>query len=364
MGAPTRRHPSRHTCPVRCPFPPSHWGPHYANISRVEPTTPLLTPSIPGGCAWRLAYEKPIATLQKMPLRKDMKTSVSLVAISTHFERHPICRTCSYLVLVVLLGLCVFEVRAAQQIFSSRDLWLPLGCGFASPDDTAVPFTVPGCCTLYVRRLQLTSFGQHNPPPPIGGTTLANYFNCLLMMDLSTDGVNWFPSQGNGPTATLLDHTNDSGNSRLFSLELLQMSISADTVFGTVMIRESPTLQSLGQTIITTTNGGYLSSSSVTTWLEASMDGGATWLAGSLPADLDLFRPLPVLSISNLDSGSVQICWTTQPYVQYQLQRADYVDSTNWISIGPLLTGTVSNVCAPDSILGQTQRFYRVQLSP
>jgi len=48
-----------------------------------------------------------------------------------------ILRLCVHLGLVVLAGLFISEIRATEQIFSPQDLWLPVGSGFASRDDTA-----------------------------------------------------------------------------------------------------------------------------------------------------------------------------------------------------------------------------------
>src|SRR5262249_38431736 len=134
-----------------------------------------------------------------------MKTSANLVPVSTQLAVNLMRRTCFCLGLVALVGLYISEVRATEQIFSPQDLWLPVGCGFASTDDTAVLFTAPGGFTIYVRQLHLTNFFSF-PPPPIGATSTTTYNNIATTLEVSTNAINWSSSQGSGPTTIKLDH--------------------------------------------------------------------------------------------------------------------------------------------------------------
>jgi hypothetical protein len=70
--------------------------------------------------------------------------------------------------------------------------------------------------------------------------------------------------------------------------------------------------------------------------------------------------PRPLLSIH---LGGV-VCWTSVTSVQYQLQWAPSVSSTNWISLGLVVVGNGATVCTADPTTGQQQRFYRVQMLP
>jgi len=70
--------------------------------------------------------------------------------------------------------------------------------------------------------------------------------------------------------------------------------------------------------------------------------------------------PRPVLSIHQ--GGDV--CWTSVTNVQYQLQWVLLIDSTNWMSLGPVVVGTGAVTCTSDSTTDQGQRFYRVRMLP
>ena len=64
-----------------------------------------------------------------------------------------------------------------------------------------------------------------------------------------------------------------------FNTEMLSMNLSGNTALGPFMIRESPTLPSLGQTTVTDIGGGlYRIDSFFDVFTELSIDGGATWM--------------------------------------------------------------------------------------
>ena len=78
----------------------------------------------------------------------------------------------------------------------------------------------------------------------------------------------------NGPNSEILTGT--------FQTEMLQLDLQGGGLPPGVMIRESPTLQSLGQTKITDIGGGlYKIDSFFDVFTELSIDGGQTWMPGS-----------------------------------------------------------------------------------
>jgi hypothetical protein len=134
-----------------------------------------------------------------------------------------------------------------------------------------------------------------------------------------------------------------------------------------VMFRESALQASLGQLVVTATNGGYFFSSVVDVSLEMGQNFGAFWSPGSNPAHLELSGPAgvpAVLSVSRTSASEAMICWSTQTNGQYQLQRKGSVTGGTWTSVGALLPGTSSNLCVIEAIAPGINQFYRVQLSP
>lgn len=64
-----------------------------------------------------------------------------------------------------------------------------------------------------------------------------------------------------------------------FNTEMLSMNLSGNSPFGVFMIRESPTLASIGQTTVANLGGGlYQVDSFFDVFTELSLDGGQTWL--------------------------------------------------------------------------------------
>jgi hypothetical protein len=64
-----------------------------------------------------------------------------------------------------------------------------------------------------------------------------------------------------------------------FSTEIVSMSLSGNTPSGPIIVRESPTYSSTGQTTITDLGGGlYHIDSFFDVWTELSVDGGMNWI--------------------------------------------------------------------------------------
>jgi hypothetical protein len=64
-----------------------------------------------------------------------------------------------------------------------------------------------------------------------------------------------------------------------FNTEMLALSLSGTSPFGPYMVRESPTLATLGQTSITNIGGGlYHIDSFFDVFTELSLDGGNSWI--------------------------------------------------------------------------------------
>lgn len=79
-----------------------------------------------------------------------------------------------------------------------------------------------------------------------------------------------------------------------FDTEMLQLSLTGLSPLGQVLIRESPTLPSLGRTTITDLGGGqYQIDSFFDVFTELSIDGGQTWVPSTGSARVELQPDVP-----------------------------------------------------------------------
>jgi hypothetical protein len=101
------------------------------------------------------------------------------------------------------------------------------------------------------------------------------------------------PVSGAGPVQTIV--FGKIGNTTgTFDTEIISMDLSGISALGPFMIRESPTLQSLGQTTITDIGGGqFRIDSFFDVFTELSIDGGATWMPSTSPAGHMVLVPEP-----------------------------------------------------------------------
>jgi hypothetical protein len=105
-------------------------------------------------------------------------------------------------------------------------------------------------------------------PPPGGSAT--GFFD--MFTEINLDGGGFVPLSGIG---TLIHH--DTGLD-FFPGELLGMDLASPPGGPSILMRESPTLQSLGQTKLTTVGGDTHVDSFFDVFVELSLDNGETWL--------------------------------------------------------------------------------------
>ena len=98
----------------------------------------------------------------------------------------------------------------------------------------------------------------------------------------------------NGPVTTLV-HGKIGNVTGTFQTEMLALNLTGFAPFGPFMVRESPTLPSLGVTTVTDIGGGLFQIDSFfDVFTELSIDGGQTWMPSTNgPAHVDLVSPTP-----------------------------------------------------------------------
>ena len=122
-------------------------------------------------------------------------------------------------------------------------------------------------------------FTQCDPVPPAGsGGSSTHTFGSGVKATVTTNGV---AMQIDAP-AQVTVHVQDAGpnatGGELYQTEMLQLNISGGSLPAGTMIRESPTLQSTGQTTVKPVAGGFQIDSFFDIFTELSVDGGATWM--------------------------------------------------------------------------------------
>jgi hypothetical protein len=111
-------------------------------------------------------------------------------------------------------------------------------------------------------------------PETVPGATTTHTFGSFVGAQLSVNGGPQQPIFGPAQTTVRMQFHSQSGPTRFFDTEMLQLDISG----GPLMIRESPTRASTGRTAVTDLGGGmYQIDSFFDVFTELSLDGGQTW---------------------------------------------------------------------------------------
>jgi hypothetical protein len=132
-------------------------------------------------------------------------------------------------------------------------------------------------------------FSSSIVPPPPGGLPVVHNFNSQTEFEITFDGGATFqPVTANAANTIQISYSGSVGGEDTYKIEILQMSVSGGGLPPGVMIRESPTLASVGQTNIKTVSGGYRISSFFDIFTEISVDNGASWLPSGSSGHVEL----------------------------------------------------------------------------
>ena len=172
---------------------------------------------------------------------------------------------------------CSFTVTVRQQYkilrewFFHDNLLPPLG---------SVYLPGGGSNVIYANGVILRNLRNHfftqSFPPPAPGPAQTQSFDSTVEFEHSMDGGNTF-QKVSAPAHVSVAIGDVNGDGRTFRTEMLQLDIAGGTLPAGVMVRESPTLQSTGQTTVRPVPGGYMISSFFDVFTELSLDGGNTW---------------------------------------------------------------------------------------
>jgi len=133
---------------------------------------------------------------------------------------------------------------------------------------------------LVIDQVEHTIFQEAhcNTPPSVPNSPSIENFNTNVSGRYSLLNGPPTPFSAPAPCLTKVTLTQVNGDTRTFQTEMLQLNLSGGTLPPGVMIRESPSRPSLGQTTIrTVATGGYVIDSFFDIFVEVSMDGGLSW---------------------------------------------------------------------------------------
>ncbi len=110
-----------------------------------------------------------------------------------------------------------------------------------------------------------------------------------------------------GDETVQISHSSDNGQERDYNQEMLSLTLTGNLgSVGTVMLRESPTKQSLGRRTVAPNGGGYRISSFFDVFTEISLDGGTTWSPSNDSVRIEqqlLAPPAPSGALSSSGGG-------------------------------------------------------------
>ena len=125
-------------------------------------------------------------------------------------------------------------------------------------------------------------------PPPPGGSPVTHSFNSQAEFEISFGGAALLPVTTDVANTIQISYSGSSGGEEIYQIQVTQMDVSGGGLPPGVMIRESPTLASVGQTHIRPVAGGYRISSFFDIFTEVSTDGGMTWSPSASPGHVEL----------------------------------------------------------------------------
>ncbi len=135
-------------------------------------------------------------------------------------------------------------------------------------------------------------FTQCDPPPPAGsGGTTTHTFGSGVKATVTTNGVAMQVDAPAQVTVQMHDAGSAASGGELYQTEMLQLDIQGGNLPLGTMIRESPTLQSTGQTTVKPVSGGFKIDSFFDIFTELSVDGGATWMPSTTGPGHVVLRP-------------------------------------------------------------------------
>jgi hypothetical protein len=153
--------------------------------------------------------------------------------------------------------------------------------------------TAPTSTTAYVtgvlfRHLRLSHFTECCDLPVAGDTHVCEG-GARASLELSTDdGASFLPAEAFVLFTHSTTHAGGGAGGQAYNTEMLQLRLYGGTLPNGLMIRESPTLPSLGRASARPIPGGHMVDSFFDVFTEISVDGGQTWTPAEFLTRMEL----------------------------------------------------------------------------
>jgi hypothetical protein len=263
-------------------------------------------------------------------------------------------------------AICTFKVvvrpPVKKRVFQSPTL-PPLNGEYISPEKWHALYANG----IIISNASHNRFLQTQPPPPVGGTQVHN-FGSTVELDITQPGVGTLHVSAPAQVQVQVHNAGPSGDDQFFETEMLQLDIQGGNLPNGVMIRESPTRASTGETRIRPTAGGFQIGSFFDVFTDISLDGGASWSTSDTPARMELGRDTSGTSASindvHLDgSGDVVVTVPTRFGLATFLEYKDELDDPDGLTAnGVAGSGTALSPQTDFFSSGVKQRFYRARM--
>jgi len=206
--------------------------------------------------------------------------------------------------LAVGLALVLAAPSVLAQCQTDQNCWPPFGvtCAYPAPGPVFYPGTPAG-----IRNIEMFDPNACAPYPPTGGPSIDSFFDIIIIIELTMNGgTDWLLGVFYSPCGVRVQPPIPVGPDQVFDAEMLQLQIDLQgpiTPPG-MMLRESPSQPSVGQTIKRVLGSGqYRIDSFFDVFTELSLDGGQNWFQGS--------QPLHVTTVDRYQTASRTSTWGT-----------------------------------------------------
>ena len=213
-------------------------------------------------------------------------------------------KQCVRLFCVFVMLLMVSETSALSQsdpppVLAQDDLLPSLGSVMLDPSNHPVTYSSVSFFDVFTE-VSLDFSGSSRLAPPAVPRVAS--LTCSASMRRRSGPNTWYAQDIPCNVTVNINPRPPVGDQQIFDTEMLQLDISGGGLLGGVMIRESPTLQSLGQTTVKPVSGGFMINSFFDVFTELSVDGGATWTPADGSIRLEA-KILPSVSLFNPPSA-------------------------------------------------------------
>ena len=204
------------------------------------------------------------------------------------------------------------------------------------------------------------------PPPPPRSTNTHNFGSLVTLLIKLPGGQSFQQMTANADCVVSVRNSGQQGTEQVFQTEMLSLNLSGGTMPAGLMVRESPTRQSTGETRYSNTAGGYRIASFFDIFTEVSMDGGISWSPASDPAYMELHIdpgvPPTTLVNPHMQAGHPAFSLQSQTALQYLLQYKNRLTDPTWTTLGISPGSGLQLDLSDASNSGQSQRYYRVEV--